>query len=267
MMHLLGVRALAFCCADKPVYIMKTMDDTLFNLRITAYTPETIPMSRLAEYMREFAALLGSEGQVHFDGLRKGSTVLRARVEHEDVPKVEGRVAKATHSDAPLDVVRSFNAINALLRADNARATLKRGTAQIIKFPGCDAPLPQRIGPIKEAGQLDGTVISVGGKDSTKHIRLLGPDGADEYKLSTRNVELAKQLGSYLFSLVRVTGVGTWYRNEDGQWELDNFLVQNCEPIEDRSLIEAVASLRSIEGSEWEGLDDPFGAWQNLRRN
>lgn len=245
---------------------MHRMDDDIFKLRITAYSPETIPMSRLAEYMLQFAALLGNESHVHFKGLNKGSTVLCARVEHEDVPKVGERLAKVNHSDAPVDIVRAFDNINGLLRADNARATLRRGTAQIIKFPGCDAPLVQRIGPVKEAGQLEGMVISVGGKDSTKHIRLLGHDG-EECKLTTRSVELAKQLGNHLFSAVRVAGMGTWYRSQDGKWELDNFIAQSCEPLEDRSLVEAVAALRDIEGGEWKTLPDPLAAWQELRRN
>ena len=245
---------------------MQKMDDDLFNLRITAYTPETIPMNRLAEYMLQFAALMGSETHVHFKGLKKGSTVLCVRVEQEDVPKVGERLAKVNTGDAPADIVRPFKALNDMLRADNARATLKRGSAQIIKFPGCDSPVAQRIGPVKEYGELDGMVISVGGKDNTKHIRLIGHDG-EQYKLTTSSIELAKELGNNLFSYVRVTGMGTWFRNEDGMWELENFITQSCEPLEDGSLIEAVAALRDVEGDDWKNLPDPLAAWRELRRN
>lgn len=242
------------------------MDDSLFKLRITAYSPDTIPMNRLAEYMLQIAALMGSESHVHFKGLNKGSTVICVKVEQEDVPKVNERLAKANKPDAPADIMRPFKALNDLLRADNARATLKHGTAQIIKFPGGDTPVIQRIGPVKEAGQLEGIVISVGGKDNTKHIRMIGHD-KEEYKLTTRSLDLAKDLGNNLFSPVRVTGQGTWYRNEDGQWELDGFIVQSCEPLEDTSLIEAVAGLRDISGDDWINLPDPLEAWRELRRN
>lgn len=242
------------------------MEDGLFKLRITAYSPDTIPMNRLAEYMLQVAALMGSEAHVHFNGLNKGSTILCVKVEQEDVPKVSERLTMANNVDAPADVARPFRALNDLLRMDKARATLKHGSAQIIKFPGCDTPVIQRIGPVKEAGQLEGTVISVGGKDSTKHIRMQGHDG-EEYKLTTRSLELAKDLGSNLFSPVRVNGMGTWYRNADGQWELENFIVQSCEPLEDASLIEAVAALRDIDGDDWKRLPDPLAAWHELRRN
>ena len=207
------------------------MDDTKFNFRITAYTPETIPMSRLAEYMSQYAALMGSNTHVHFDKLKKGSTVLCARVEHEGVPKVEQRLQQAGRDDATADVARSYNTINGYLRVDNAQGSIKReGGAQIIKFPGCKQPLPQRIGPIKEAGQLEGEIVRVGGKDRTIHALLIGPDG-EEYKLTTTSRDMAKELGKHLFSAVRVNGTGTWFRNEEGQWELEGFTVQDFEPL------------------------------------
>jgi hypothetical protein len=241
------------------------MDD-YFKLRINAYTPETIPMRRLTEYMLPFAALLGNESRAHFKGLRKSSTTLCVRGDPEDVAKAGERLAKVNHRDAPTDIVRAFNNINALLREDKASATLRRDKAQIVKFPGCHAPVIERIGPVKEAGQLEGKVVSVGGKDRTKHIVLLDNDG-EEFRLTTRNIELTKQLGNHLFDRVRVTGAGKWFRNENGKWELDDFLVQNCEPLEDDSLVEAVAALRDIEGDEWKTLPDPLAAWQALWRN
>jgi len=242
------------------------MDDTRFNFRITAYTPATIPMRRLAEYMAQYAALMGSDAHVHFDKLKKGSTVLCARVEHEDVPKVEQRLQQVGHADAPADVVRIYNNINAYLRADNAEGTVKReGGAQIIKFPGYKQPLPQRIGPVKEVGHLEGEIVRVGGRDRTIHALLLGPDG-EEHKLTTTSRDMAKELGKHLFTAVRVNGTGTWFRNEVGQWDLEGFLVQDVEPLSERSLIEALAGLREAEGSEWEKMADPLATWRELRQ-
>lgn len=243
------------------------MDATKFNFRITAYTPETIPMSRLAEYMTQYAALMGSDAHVHFEKLKKGSTVLCARVEHEDVLKVEQRIQQAGHADAPADVVRIYNTINSYLRADNAEGSVKReGGAQIIKFPGYKQPLPPRIGPIKEAGHLEGEIVRIGGKDRTIHALLIALDG-EEYKLTTTSRDMAKDLGKHLFTAVRVNGTGTWYRNEEGQWELDSFTVQDFEPLSDRTLIEALAGLREIDDSEWKKMADPLAKWRDLRRN
>ena len=245
------------------------MDDSArFAFRISAYTPDTIPMDRLARYMQEIAALMGNENHVHFDGLRKGSTVLRAKVEHEGIPKVENRLNVVGRAGAPADVVRTVSKLNKLLAEDNARATLKRigCTAEIIKFPGRDIAAPQNIGPIKETGVLEGTIVKIGGKDQTVPVLLVGESG-QEYRLTTTSREVAKQMASHLFETVRVNGIGTWYRRESGLWELENFQVQGFDTVDERTLIEAIAGLRAIEGADWQTMEDPLDTWQELRKD
>jgi hypothetical protein len=51
------------------------------HFRINAYTPGTIPMDRLALYMREFARLLGEPASVHFDKLIEGSACIVAWID------------------------------------------------------------------------------------------------------------------------------------------------------------------------------------------
>lgn len=243
------------------------MIDPHFDLRISAFTPDTIPLNRLAGYMLQFAAVLGNEAHVHFAGLRKGSTVLRALVEPEDIPKVSQRLHSVNTGEAPADLQRAVAVMNNYLREDNARASLRqKGGAQIIKFPGCDAPVAKRIGPIREGGQLDGEVVRIGGKDRTIHALLVGADGA-EYKLTTTSRDLARELARHLFCPVRVTGTGTWYRDGDGTWELDSFQLQSFEAVGERTLIEAVAGLRDLEGDGWREMKDPLAEWRDLRSN
>ena len=70
----------------------------IYSLYIDAYSPETMPMARLAEYMQSFAQMLGHEAGVHFAGLKPGSTRLAGRV----------RIGKATglqvYTTAELDL-------------------------------------------------------------------------------------------------------------------------------------------------------------------
>lgn len=243
------------------------MKDDLFELKISAYTPETIPMNRLAEYLLRFAAVLGHETHVHFDRLVSGSTNVQVRVEPEDIPKVSQRLNLIDTPEAPQDLQRAVVNLNDYLRADNARASLKQArSAKIIAFPGCDAPAFKKIGPVREVGQLEGSIVRIGGKDRTIHALLVGDDGT-EYKLTTTNREIAKDLAKHLFSPVRVTGTGTWFRGAEGRWELEGFALHGFEPISDRTLIEAVTGLRGLEGDGWRDIEDPLAAWQELRRN
>lgn len=63
--------------------------------KIDTFTPETLPMERLAQYMLQFAKLLGEPDRVHFVDVGSGSAVLRARVEDAALPRVERRLSDA----------------------------------------------------------------------------------------------------------------------------------------------------------------------------
>src|SRR5712692_9212888 len=90
-----------------------------YRFKITAYTPATIPMARLAEYMLEIASLLGEKDHVHFVRLLRGSTVLVHKIESEAVPKVEERLTSVRQGKAPSDAIQSIKNINRKLREDN----------------------------------------------------------------------------------------------------------------------------------------------------
>lgn len=244
-------------------------DRTRFQLKVTAYTPETIPMARLAEYMQEFASLMGSESGVHFKGVTKGSTILNVEVEREAVPKVDARLKAAKEplaEDAPEELAKTVTKIEAMLRADNARGSILKGNQSVVKFLGIDAVIAERIGPIHEATTVEGEVQRVGGSDKTIHALLLSDDG-QLHKLTTRSRDLAKSLAMHLFGQVRAHGDGVWYRNESGVWVLEELRLERFEAVTSRSLIEAVGELRTIEGSGWSEMTDPLATARDLRRH
>lgn len=49
-----------------------------FALRIRGVTPRTLPMARLADYLKAWAVLLGDVNEPQFAGIVNGSAVLRA---------------------------------------------------------------------------------------------------------------------------------------------------------------------------------------------
>ncbi|MDR1530104.1 MAG: hypothetical protein LBS40_06905 [Burkholderiales bacterium] len=184
----------------------------------------------------------------------------------EAVPQVEQRLHLVETVNAPEDVPRPYKKINSLLREDKTYGSMKAGGGkEIIKFSGIKERLPEIIGPINEEGMLQGEIIRIGGKDKTKHIQLLACNG-EEYNLTTVR-ETAIEMERYLFCNVRVTGVGTWTRDEDMRWKLDKFIVSEFEPIEDKSLIEIVSELRdATQKSGWAKMADPLGALRIMRK-
>jgi len=55
--------------------------DEIYELYIDALTPTTISMASLAEYMADFAELLGHHEHLHFEAVKPGSLSLTSRVE------------------------------------------------------------------------------------------------------------------------------------------------------------------------------------------
>lgn len=233
-----------------------------YRFVIDAYTPDTMPMARLAEYMQELAQILGEPAAVHFKRLETGSTVLIHRVEREAVPKVRERVSSVRHGDGPRDAVRAYKQINRFLRDDNAIGELreKRGGAVIVKFPGREEA-EEKFPSVRQHGFVDGKVIRVGGHDETVPVWLEAEDKQISGCYTTRAV--AKQLGMKLFEQVRLFGTGRWSRDSEGAWTLLAFKIESFEPLDEAPLSDAITALRAIP-TEWS--DATLGELGVIRR-
>ena len=99
-------------------------DKREYRFKINAYSPVTMPMKRLAEYLLDVSVLLGEEPNVHLIGVESSSTCPVLLVDWEAEPKVIDRVQKARNGEGPEDTQRAIATINARLRKDNASADL-----------------------------------------------------------------------------------------------------------------------------------------------
>ena len=237
-----------------------------YIFRINAYTPETIPMERLAEYLHELAILLGETKSVHFVKLAEGTTQIVHQVEREAVPKVEARLKGVRQREATQEALRANDAINSYLRDDAADAVLSEGGdgALIIEFPGATELVEPEFGPFNESGTIDGVVIKVGGKRERVPVYLETRDRAYIGCVTTRAI--AKELAQHIFGEeIRLTGTGRWFRNKYGEWELKTFYVTSFEPLGKKSLSELAAELSAIEGAGWKTMKDPWAALADIR--
>ena len=242
-------------------------DEKRFQFHIDAYSPADIPMAKLAEYMADFAELLGKEHRVHFDRLEGGSTTIVSRVEREDVPKVDHRLRAVVQGTAEKDLASVVVRIDERLANDNATGRVLEEidgqSAEVIAFPGRDRPKMPTYGPFVQEGHLDGVLISVGGKDETISIRL--QNGAVIYRKCETTRTIARELAKHLFEPVRIHGAGRWLRDAQGDWLLAHFRVSRFEVLEGGSLREAVTALRAVPGSGWKEIDDPLAELADLR--
>jgi hypothetical protein len=127
------------------------------------YTPETLPLGRLAEYLARLAKVVGDHRAVHLIELQEGSTVFVNRADPEAIPAIYERVAGVKRGDAPRDAMEAYNALNTLLEQDNGTgALLEPGGAQILDFPDRRA---ERLvfSWVEQRGEVDGEVARIGG--------------------------------------------------------------------------------------------------------
>ena len=224
-------------------------DGNEYRFRIDAFSPASIPMGRLADYMGQLALLLGERDAVHFRRLTKGSTILNARVDREAVPKVRDRVVAVRAGDGGGEATRAFNALNKLLRDDNAVGVLRDNAPHgvVIRFPGRELA-DEKFASIRQQGSIDGIVTGIRGKDDTIHITLQS-EGRQISGCET-NRAIAKQLGAKLFEPVRLFGRGRWSRDADGEWTLVSFRIESFDALDDAPLTDALAVLRDVP-TEW----------------
>jgi hypothetical protein len=225
-----------------------------FYFWIDAFTPATIPMARLAEYMAELATVLGEPGSVHFVKLKRGSTGIVHKVQSEAVPKIRERAQAVRRGDAPRDALRAYENVNKMLRADNGTGALKEGKdAIIIPFPGIKSA-EEKYAAIRERGTIDGEIIRVGGPHKWVPI-LIQADG-EAFSGCWADRVIAKQLAQRLFEPVRLHGTGKWDRTAEGKWVLKEFVVERFDPLSAEPLSEALGRIRAINTFKASTLED-----------
>jgi hypothetical protein len=235
--------------------------------KVEAYTPDTFPMKRLAEYMADLAVILGEPARVHFVRLDNGSTWLVHQIDHEAVTKVDERLSLVKNGNGPPDAQSAANHIDKRLREDSTSGVLfEDGGPAILEFPGIKRIPEPMFGPFNQHGTIDGVVIRVGGSADPVWATLRTRDGLEAPCSVTK--EIAKGLGKHLFQEeLRCSGVGRWLRNESGNWVLVKFTISGFEVLDERPLSEVVIDLRGVEDPGWRKLDDPWAKAANLRGN
>jgi len=231
-----------------------------------SYSPETLPMERLALYMGSLAKLLGEQSHVHFKEVEPGSAVLVAAVDEPARPKVRERTERVRDGSAPQDAQQAFGELDTLLRKDNAKGRLVGAAgAVVIPFPGCERPEPVVFGPVRQEGTIDGQLIRVGGTGNTIPVHLR--DGDVVHTGLYTDVATSRRLADhYMRGTLRVRGTGVWTRGENGDWTLASFKVVDFDELDETPLTELVVKLRQTRGSEWGMVADPVSELMAERR-
>ncbi len=248
-------------------------DHAEYKFKIEAdYSPETIPMARLGEYMVELGHLLANPANVHFSRIEAGSVELVAKVDSVAMTKVRDRIAAFRHGEAANDAVESQNRLNAMLREDNARGYLhlvrdNKDEPQLV-LVGKDLPKAEPLGPFTEPATIKAQLVRIGGREAA-HVQFVDTAGRGWNGDLTAElaIEIDRKGGGGLYRWFQVTGTAKWIRTADNEWKLQGFRVQGAELLPEDTLEQDIARLREIGGSEWKSMDDPLEFIRERRRD
>lgn len=243
-----------------------------YEFKLEAYTPQTIPMERLAKYLAALAKLFGNEASIHLSRLEAGSTCPIMSIDIEAIPKIEERLNGLGSGEAANDARMAFDEINKLCAADNATGALYgrnmgvRDGNVVVLFEGRNLPKRLKFGPFTEQITFDGELIRIGGKDKTAHAQLVDPEGVIWNGEMTK--DLAANIAQYLYKgLLRVSGRAKWIRDEDGHWIPISLVITEFLVLDDDSLFDATNKLRSLKETDWHNIDDVDSFLNDSRGN
>jgi hypothetical protein len=238
---------------------MAEPEEFLFEIDIPA---RTLPMSQLALYVSDLAAMMGQEEHVHLIEIRESSTVLVPIIDEIAFQKVHKQVLAVRNGSAPQRAMRSYESIDARLADDSATAVLRAPYGTVIQFPGKSKPVSEVLGPVVESETIDGEIIQIGGRDETisVHIR----DRAQhEIYICTTTRDKGRRLAHLIFQEVRVHGQATWIR-ANNRWKREQFSIESWDELTEQSLENVIQLLRDVPTPNIENID-PFAILAQLR--
>jgi hypothetical protein len=239
-----------------------------YTFSIDVFTPETLPAARFAEYVLELAKLLGEPAGVHFKEITSGSARVALIVDEPVQTKVHGRLRDLKAGKGSKDACSAQTKLDMMLANDNATGSLFDNTgAVILPFEGREKVQPLVYGPFSREATIEGRLVSLGGRDKTAHVQL--QDGDVFHTKIEVSRDLAVQLRSYLYAeiTIRLFGKGRYLRTPEGIWSLENFKATGFETLDDAPLLDVIAKLRSVKGSEWGNSADPVAELLEMRND
>lgn len=235
-------------------------------LRIPGRRPTEMRLDRIAAYMGELAALLGIRNEPTFAAIKDASTGLCAAIPPARQKAVLTRIHQAK-SDSDSRPAGHLRRIEALLDEDGLPvAELSDAGGNVIYL--FQAPQNQRreVFTIRQSGQVDGMVTGLVGADDTMHLHLRDSLSHD-LKLIVRDEALARNLLSHFrIGVLRLHVEGRWVRTDDG-WlpEANRCVVHSFDVLDETPVAEIFSHLAALPGNGWNDLENPLGAWRDLR--
>ncbi|MDB5692130.1 MAG: hypothetical protein JWO81_1193 [Alphaproteobacteria bacterium] len=217
-----------------------------FKFTLPGYTPDEMPLDRLIEYLNQLSIILGQPGDLHLIGIEKSSTRPVLAMRHDVAFKARARARQVAEGGGSARRREAFDTIRRMVAQDGGKpAVLKSGNAQILKFPSADIGLDQVIQSVRQQTSIEGTLVRVGGIGENAQLLIQEMSG-NVIAGCTASRSVAQAMAPLIYHAIRVSGIGSWHRTEEGRWAITRLHVQSFDPLDESELEDVVARLRSL---------------------
>ena len=221
-----------------------------FEFVVPGYTPDTMPLDRLIEYLTQLTVILGNPSDLHLVGIEKSSTKPVLIMPHHAAVKARHRARETWEGGGSARQRSAYNRIRRMVADDGGKpAVLTSRQITILEFSSVDLGADQEISSMRQASSVAGELIRVGGDSEFDQI-LLKEFSGDVVSGCFATKEVAKQLAKCLHEHVRLHGIASWSRDRRGKWQISRMKVLTFETLENDSLSEAIAEAQAAVG-EW----------------
>lgn len=216
-----------------------------FEFTVPGYTPDTMPLNRLLEYLNNLSIVLGEASELHLVGIETSSTRPVLMMRHDVATRARARASEARQGRASNRRRDAFEAIRKLVSEDGGEAaTLTAPEGKILEFPRLDLGLDQVVHSVRQATSLEGELIRVGGLRENAQL-LMQEFSGKVVAGCTAPRAVARALAAFLYKPISVSGTGNWHRTVEGKWEVTNLHVQSFYPLDEDEPEDVIAKLRA----------------------
>jgi hypothetical protein len=234
-----------------------------FKFTVPGYAPETMPLDRLMEYLKQLSIVLGNPGDLHLVGVERGSTRPVLAMRHDVAVKARHHAREVAEGGGSARRRDAFQTIRRMVAQDGGKpAILKEPKgAVILRFPSVDIGQDQVIQSLRQPTSIEGTLVRVGGIGENAQLLIQELNG-NVIAGCTASRATAQDMAPLIYHAIRVSGIGSWHRTEEGKWVVTRLHVQTFEPLDESGLEEVVAKLRAVN-AKWP--DDALEQLQAMR--
>lgn len=213
---------------------------------IPAYTPETMPLPRLLEYLTQIAAVVGVADDMHLIRIEKSSTKPVFKMPRETAARARERADAVRLGRGNQAQRTAYERIRQMVRRDGDKpASLSDRSGVILSFFP-EEPPDAVVATIRQPTTFDGALTRIGGVGDYSAVQMQDVSGK-VYSGFSAPRSLAKAMGGLLFEPLRVTGIGNWERTRAGHWNLSKMLIQSYERMEDSAAEDIILRLHAAK--------------------